>query len=175
MSKIGITGSMSVGKTSLVKELGKLPEFEGYLLATERSGYLKSLGIPLNTDSTFLGQTVFLAERASELLYDNLLTDRTIIDVMAFTRQSKSMRVVKKIIFEEYAKHIILEYDHIFYISTKGMNIEDNGVREINSIYRTLIDKTILNILKEYSVPHTLIDTTNMEDRISIVLNEITS
>jgi hypothetical protein len=38
------------------------------LLATERSKYLRDLGIPLNTDSTLKGQIIFLAERASELL-----------------------------------------------------------------------------------------------------------
>ena len=42
---------------------------------TERSQYLKGLGIPLNLDSTLKGQSIFLAERASELLNDNFITD----------------------------------------------------------------------------------------------------
>ena len=68
---------MSVGKTTLVNSLKKLPEFKGYEFKTERSKYLMSLGIPLNTDSTIKGQTVFLAERASELMLENIITDRT--------------------------------------------------------------------------------------------------
>jgi hypothetical protein len=51
------------------------------------------LGIPLNTDSTLKGQCVFLAERASELMQENIITDRTIIDVMAFTTSSKINRL----------------------------------------------------------------------------------
>ncbi len=87
--KIGLTGTMSVGKTTLVKALKKLPQFKNYKFATERSKYLRDLGIPLNTDSTLKGQTVFLAERCAELMHDNLITDRTIVDVIAFTKRAK--------------------------------------------------------------------------------------
>ena len=71
--RIGLCGTMSVGKTTLVKALQELPEFQDYHFATERSKYLRDLGIPLNTDSTVRGQFVFMAERASELMYDNLI------------------------------------------------------------------------------------------------------
>ena len=91
--KIGFCGTMSVGKTTLVNELKKLPEFENYTFRTERSKYLRDLGIPLNTDSTINGQTVFLAERSAELLKENIITDRTVIDVMAFTRLANLIRL----------------------------------------------------------------------------------
>jgi hypothetical protein len=68
-----------VGKTTLVNKLKELKQFENYEFATERSEYLNNLGIPLNTDSTLKGQTVFLAERAAELINENIITDRTII------------------------------------------------------------------------------------------------
>jgi deoxyadenosine/deoxycytidine kinase len=80
--KIGLCGTMSVGKTTLVKALKKLPQFKDYKFATERSKYLNDLGIPLNTDSTLKGQTVFLAERCAELMKQNIVTDRTVFDVM---------------------------------------------------------------------------------------------
>ena len=89
--KIGLCGTMSVGKTTLVNALKETEQFKDYMFRTERSKYLMSLGIPLNTDSTLKGQTVFLAERCSELMYDNIITDRTILDVMAFTLNAKSI------------------------------------------------------------------------------------
>ena len=89
--KIGLCGTQSVGKTTLVKALQNIPEFKGYVTRTERSKELMAVGIPLNTDSTTKGQAVFLAERASELMCENIITDRTIIDVMAFAKCSKSM------------------------------------------------------------------------------------
>ena len=145
--KIGLCGTMSVGKTTLVNALKELPEFKDYNFRTERSKELMAQGIPLNTDSTLKGQTVFLAERTSELMFENVITDRTVIDVMAFARASKSMNYIDKEEFINYAKRFIREYDYIFYVSPVGVEIEDNGIRETNVDYRDLIDFTISNLI----------------------------
>ena len=147
--RIGLCGTMSVGKTTLVNALKELPEFKDYITRTERSKELMAMGIPLNTDSTFLGQTVFMAERANELLIDNIITDRTIIDVMAFAQASKSIDWPDKEAFSEYARRLIKEYDYIFYVSPEGVEIEDNGVRETDADYRNEIDIIIRHILNQ--------------------------
>lgn len=149
--KIGLTGTVSVGKTTLVNALKELPQFKDYTFATERSKYLRDLGIPLNTDSTLKGQTVFLAERCAELMNENLITDRTVIDVMAFTQNAKSIDYVDKERFRKYAEDFIREYDYIFYISPDGVDIEDNGVRETDAEYRDLIDFTIRHYINSYN------------------------
>ena len=149
--KIGLCGTMSVGKTTLVKALKKLPQFKDYKFATERSKYLNDLGIPLNTDSTLKGQTVFLAERCAELMNNSIITDRTVLDVMSFTMNAKSIGHQYKDIFENYAKEFIREYDYIFYISPYGIPIENNGVRETDEHYRDIIDFTITTLIKRYS------------------------
>jgi len=141
--RIGLTGTMSCGKTTLVNELSKLSEFKEYKFATERSKYLRDLGIPLNTDSTLKGQTVFLAERCSELIPENIITDRTVIDVIAFTFNAQSISTVDKHEFEHYASRFIEEYDWIFYVSPAGVSIEDNNVRTTDADYRSQIDQTI--------------------------------
>jgi GTPase SAR1 family protein len=146
--KIGLCGTMSVGKTTLVNALKELPEFKDYMFRTERSKYLMEQGIPLNTDSTFKGQLVFLAERSLELLQENIITDRTVIDVMAFARASNSMDHVEKYDFEQVATLLIKDYDYIFYVSPEGVDMEDNGVRETDLEYRKLIDSTITNFIK---------------------------
>ena len=149
--KIGLCGTMSVGKTTLVNALKELNQFKDYSFATERSEYLMNLGIPLNTDSTLKGQTVFLAERCAELMKKNVITDRTILDVMAFTMNAKSIDYKDKEAFEQYAIEFLREYDYIFYISPDGIPIEDNGVRETDEHYRDLIDFTITTLIKRYS------------------------
>ena len=148
--KIGLTGTMSVGKTTLVNALKENKLFKDYNFATERSEYLMNLGIPLNTDSTLKGQTVFLAERCAELMQDNIITDRTIIDVLAFTQAAKSIDQVEYEYFEQYAIQFLREYDHIFYISPEGLDIEDNGVRETDEYFRDVIDFSIMNLLKRW-------------------------
>jgi GTPase SAR1 family protein len=145
--KIGLCGTMSVGKTTLVNALKERDEFKDYMFRTERSKELMAQGIPLNTDSTLKGQTVFLAERTSELMCENVITDRTVVDVMAFAKASKSMNYVDKEEFINYAKRFIREYDYIFYVSPVGVEIEDNGIRETNVDYRDLINFTISNLI----------------------------
>ena len=149
--KIGMCGTVCVGKTTLVNALKETPQFKDYMFATERSQYLMSLGIPLNTDSTLKGQTVFLAERCSELMNDNIIMDRTVIDVMAFTQNATSIDCINKESFLDYASNFIKEYDYIFYISPENIPVEDNSIRETNEVYRDLIDFTINTLLNKYS------------------------
>jgi len=169
--RIGFCGTQSVGKTTLVNALKELPEFKEYYFATERSKYLRDLGIPLNTDSTIKGQFVFLAERASELLRDKVITDRTVIDVMAFTRLAESIPYYIGDEINQSASHLISEYDYIFYISPEGVEIEDNGVRTTDAKYRNSVDIEIQNILRKY--PHKIknftVLTGSVEERIQKV------
>lgn len=147
MAKIGFTGTVSCGKTTLVNALRQLPEFEGYHFATERSKYLRDLGVPLNKESTLKGQTIFLAERASELMYSNLITDRTVIDVTAFTHLANSIPHCEAYQFDKLASYLLSEYDYIFYISPDGVDIEDNGVRTTDAEYRRLLDNKIRDVI----------------------------
>lgn len=167
--KIGFCGTMSVGKTTLVNALKNIPEFKDYHFATERSKYLNSLGIPLNTDSTLKGQNIFLAERCAELMNENLITDRTVIDVIAFTKLAKSISYIDGDAFEEYAKRFIREYNYIFYISPEGIAIEDNGVRETDELYRNEIDLNIKQLLAKYQPWHHVL-TGSTEERVKQVL-----
>jgi len=166
--KIGFCGTMSVGKTTLVNELAKLPEFKDYTFRTERSKYLMDMGIPLNTDSTLKGQLVFAAERASELLCDKIITDRTVVDVMAFNALSNSMSGNESFHLNSALGHLINDYDYLFYVSPVGVKMEDNGVRETDLRYRDNINKKILEILDWREVKYTTIQGTT-EERIKLI------
>ena len=171
--KIGLCGTMSVGKTTLVKALAKTDMFKKYKLATERSKYLRDLGIPLNTDSNINGQLVFLAERSSELLHEDILTDRTIWDVSAFTMLAKSIDLNEKSQFVNTAMLLKDQYDIIFYIDPIGVDIEDNGGRETNVEYRYDINQEIQRLLKLFPPKKLVVLQGSTKERINTILNTI--
>ena len=163
---------MSVGKTTLVNALKELPEFKDYHFRTERSKHLMNLGIPLNTDSTLKGQLVFASERAAELMQENIITDRTVIDVMAFCDLSTSMKDYEKQYLNATLYYLIKEYDILFYVSPEGVEIEDNGIRETDAEYRDAIDKKIKSIVGMYRKDTVTIKGT-VEERIEQVKNAV--
>ena len=176
MARIGLTGTTSAGKTTLVKALSKLPEFKDYEFITERSKYLRDQGIALNNDSTFKGQVVFAAERSLELMKNNIITDRTIYDVCAFTLSSKSMgwgtkRQFVNLMMDE--GKLNKEYDYIIYVDPEGVDIEDNQVRTTDPEYRMKIDKVIQELLLEWP-PKKLIKVKGTTDfRIKTILENL--
>ena len=171
--KIGFCGTMSVGKTTLVNELKKLSEFKDYTFRTERSKYLMEMGIPLNTDSTLKGQLIFAAERASELMQEKVITDRTIVDVMAFASLSKSMKKHEKYFLNATIQPLMNEYDILFYVSPEGVKIEDNGVRETNAEYRIAIDNEIKSIISMHTVKKVINIKGTTKERIEQIKNTI--
>lgn len=171
--KIGLCGTMSVGKTTLVKTLAELDLFKKYKIATERSKYLKDLGIPLNTDSTVNGQIVFLAERASELLHKDIITDRTIWDVSAFTMLAKSIDSGFKSSLVNTAMTLKDQYDIVFYIDPVGTNMEDNGVRETDLEYRANVNQEILRLLTLHPPKKMIVLSGSTADRMKTILDNI--
>ena len=124
-------------------------------------------------DSTINGQLVFLAERSSELLHENIITDRTIWDVSAFTMLAKSIDLTSKSQFVNTAMLLKDQYDVVFYIEPVGVEMEDNGVRETNLEYRADINQEILRLLTLYSPKKLVILHGSTEDRVKKVLDTI--
>jgi nicotinamide riboside kinase len=171
--KIGLVGTVSVGKSTLAKALGELEQFKDYETITERSKYLRDQGITLNNDSTLKGQLVFAAERSLELMKENVITDRTAYDVCAFTLSAESISWSDKRHFTELLMSIREEYDVIIYVSPEGVEIEDNQVRTTDPVYREKIDFVIREMLKEYK-PKKLIEVKGTtEERIQIIISQI--
>ena len=142
------------------------------------SSFKRANNLFLSSPSAFFHLlTVFLAERASELMHENIITDRTVIDVIAFARASKSINYLDKEDFTEYAKNLISYYDYIFYVSPEGVEIEDNGIRETDAEYRKdidmIIDHTIMR--NRHRIKNLIKISGSTENRIAQIITSINS
>ena len=171
--KIGLCGTLSVGKTTLVNALKQIEQFTDYETATERSKYLRDQGISLNTDSTLKGQLVFAAERSIELMKENIITDRTVYDVSAFTLSAKSIGWTEKRYFTELLMQLRDDYDIIIYVSPEGVDIEDNGVRTVDVEYRKKIDATICEMLTTFPPKKLIKVLGSTEERINTIISQL--
>ena len=103
-------------------------------------------------------------------MQEKIITDRTVIDVMAFSELSKSMEDHEKRYLSATLYYLIKEYDILFYVSPEGVEIEDNGVRETDADYRMAIDKEIKSIIGMHKNNTPIIKGT-VEERIEQVKN----
>ena len=115
----------------------------------------------------------FAAERSIELMKENIITDRTIYDVCAFTLSAESIGWTNKRYFTELLMSLRDEYDLIIYVSPEGVDIEDNGVRTIDADYRNKIDLTIREMLNEYKHKNLLTVKGTTEERIATIISHI--
>ena len=105
-------------------------------------------------------------------MQEKIITDRTIIDVMAFCELSKSMEAHEKQYLNATLYYLIDEYDVLFYVSPEGVEIEDNGVRETNAEYREAVDKKIKSIIQMHRSNSPIIKGT-VKERIEQVKNAL--
>lgn len=175
MIKFALTGTHSSGKTTLVNELSKRKEFEGFEFFTERSKFLRdTLKVPLNEESKIIPQYIFLGERARELYHlGNSLCDRSVYDVLAYTISSDAIDDEDKGAFINACLPLIKHYDCIFYVDPTGVPIENNGLRDTNIVYREQVNGIILDLLSTHRPNNLVIVRGSVEERVNIVLSEL--
>ena len=158
--RIGICGSHWVWKTTLLDNIwhqNKIKEVARDLM--------KRLWNPkdMNKQDKAKFQCNLIYEQIkAELVKDNFLSDRTLIDVLAYTRWLKWYRELKKVV-KEYFKEF--PYDYIFYIPIE-FELEDDWVRFTNN--QKLIDDNIKFLLKDLKLDYITISWTVKERKRKI-------
>jgi hypothetical protein len=80
-----------------------------------------------------------------------MITDRTVIDVMAFSHLSITIPFFISADLNKAVSELIRDYDYIFYVSPEGVELEDNGIRVVDSEYRMELDQAIKNIISQHA------------------------
>lgn len=157
--RIGITGAQSVGKTTLLNALRSEKFFKDYTVCDEVTRRVMSYGLPINEDGNKATQRLIMNEHIYNVfMYENMLTDRTSLDGVVYTRylhkegkvDSNTLKHVKNVFSKVWPV-----YDYVFYIEPE-FEIVDDGVRSVNQTFRNdivelfedVIEREKLNIIR---------------------------
>ena len=140
--KIAMTGTHSTGKTTLVEALRTEPQFKDYFFDVNVTRWVNSLGFPINTSTSDASQEVNMIARVAHLnSFDNIIADRSITDVLAYTAageeiSERSLQKIKKLWLANIHK-----YDYIFYLKPEFDSVDDGTRAPSEDVhYRNEID-----------------------------------
>jgi hypothetical protein len=153
--KIAIIGTTCIGKSTYVNDF--LKKWQMY--TTPQNSYrdkLKELNLPHSKESNEETQSLILNSLIDELTQtskkDFVIYDRSVVDVLAYsTWLNLNGKVSDKYLDQQriLVRETVKLYDILFFIpitKVAPVNIEQNGFREIDPIYREEID----NIFKVF-------------------------
>jgi len=151
---IGLSGAQGVGKTTLLNRLKTNEILSHYKFNSEVTRWVKSLGLKINEAGDDETQLVIAMAHTFNLVSSsaNMITDRTILDCLVYTRylhenKKVSTETLEKI--ESAFDRIQNGYDVLFYISPE-FDIEDDGVRSTSSKFRDRIVQLFEETLIEF-------------------------
>jgi nicotinamide riboside kinase len=153
MTRIGITGAQSVGKTTLLNALRSEKTLANFQVCDEVTRRVKSYGIPINEDGNDVTQRLIMNEHIYNLvMHEHMITDRTALDGLVYTTYLYKKGKLSKATFDHVSavfKVIWPKYDYVFYIEPE-FDIVDDGVRSTNISFRDEISELFRQtILKE--------------------------
>lgn len=150
--RIGICGAQSVGKTTLLNALRSEDYFKDYSVCNEVTRTVKSWGININEQGNDLTQRLIMMLHLENVtLYKNMLTDRTALDCLVYTRYLLS----KSKVSVDTLRHINMlfwkiwgQYDLVIFINPEFPIVEDN-VRSTDVEFRDSIQAEFIQVIEE--------------------------
>lgn len=150
MARIGICGTHSTGKTTLLSALRSEKVFKDYAICDEVTRTIKAMGIPINENGNDTTQKLVMNQHVVNLaLHENMITDRTTIDGMVYTRwlYDQGNLSVDTLEYADFVtKKIVGMYDVIFWLVPE-FDIVADGVRSTNTDFRSQVHTKFADIL----------------------------
>jgi len=169
--KIAIVGTESTGKTRLVTEIGKyfgvptIPEFARE--TAEEMGVSDIRG--MTPQKTLIFQNIILEKKIKEeSKYQTFIADRSTADNLAYYLRWCAMDVNDAFnsAYTRMCINHLKTYDHIILLPWCSIPFENDGFRSPKIYYLYEIHCLILGILKDFNIPYTILEETNLEKRV---------
>lgn len=167
--KIAFTGSHGTGKTTLAKKLSE--DLNIHLITNISRNYYKSNGIEnfeiLTKEERWGHQhSLFSIEILEEIKNVDFVTDRSIIDFLAYTILYSEIPLKYKSKIIEIAKINALMYDYLFYLPVEITYIPEKG--RASKETQKEIDECILSLIESLELPYFKVEGT-LEERLNLI------
>jgi len=142
--RITISGTHSIGKSTLISALKQDPQFSDYTFIDGPTRLAKSAGIPINEDGVDATQLWCLSYDLMKLFTTsgNIISDRCLLDTFVYSKYlylhqkiSESTMQSISLLWEQYKS----SYDIIIMPSHFEVPLEDDNERSINREFRDSI------------------------------------
>ncbi|MDL2256643.1 ATP-binding protein [Bacteroidales bacterium OttesenSCG-928-I14] len=157
MKRFSISGTHSVGKTTLADCLFEsLRNSVNIKLIPEIARELIARGFLLNQNITEWGIVNYVTEylyQERNICADIVLSDRSLIDLLAYIKTNKSIKIRKKYI--QLVEEVVFEeskrFNHYFYLPIEFPLVLDE-VRPSDISYQKEVDNTLKTLFKYYNI-----------------------
>ena len=154
--KLAFTGAQSTGKTTLLKELKRDPDFSlKFDFRDEITRRMQKKGLSINESGNDITQLLIMNSHIKNSLIDNVIMDRCALDGLVYTDWMYRKGKIQQWVIE-YAdnvfKMLIDRYDYIFYLVPE-FDIEDDGVRSTDIDFRNEIVILFEQYIKAWNIP----------------------
>ena len=157
--KIGIAGTHSTGKTTLLNALRSEDMFKDYEICDEVTRQVRSWGFDINEAGNDITQRLIMMKHIENVfMYDDMITDRVCLDGLVYTRWLYENDKVSGDTFlfaEEVFDKVWSEYDVVFWLRPEFALVEDgtrsmdlNFRNEIYNLFEHYVTSKNLNLVK---------------------------
>lgn len=174
--KVYFVAAHSVGKSTLTRYVSKkynLPMiFESArIVLSEQELHIDSLRADLDNANNYQNN-VFERQLQEEAKYDSFISDRSIIDVLAYTAQHTSIlpKLLQHPSLPTYIDKLKSSDVKIFFVRPSKATLKADGIRESLSWDGIIsIDSKIHFMLEMYGLNYFQINTDSMQERIKLI------
>jgi adenylate kinase family enzyme len=150
MLKIGICGAHGTGKTTLAREIAEIYNLP--IISQLMRNFWQEYGVmdfeklPKDVRTTFQKESL-LRQIDAEDSTDDFVTDRTVLDQIAYTTMSSNMTGVDLAIYEQLCRERLERYTHLIYlpiefdVEAEFLRADINSRDELAVIMKDYLDK----------------------------------
>lgn len=174
--KVYFIGSHSVGKSTLSRYVSnnyKLPMISeaARMILSEQELQIDSLRCDLEVTDSYQ-KNVFNRQMLEEVKFNEFVSDRALIDILAYTAQHSRIldKLIKSQELEEYIQKLRHPDVKIFFVRPSKATMKDDGIRESLTWDGVVqIDAMVKFMLQMWNLNHFQISMDSMQERVKFI------